>query len=90
MHKDHTSLPESPTPVDWQRLRWQCRRGLLELDILLGDFLEMRYAGLTASQQVDFVRLLSYPDQQLLHWFTDQETPPLEVQNIIEQIRSNH
>ena len=40
------------------RLRWSCRRGMLELDVLLGNFLEEAYFGLTPSEQELFVKLL--------------------------------
>lgn len=46
-------------------LRWQCRRGMLELDLLLGAFLDHGYAQLNADEQARFVRLLAYPDQAL-------------------------
>ena len=30
--------------MDETRLRWQCRRGMLELDLMLETFVEKRYA----------------------------------------------
>lgn len=50
------------------RLRWQCRRGMLELDLLLGGFLEDGYARLSQAQQADFARLLGHQDQVLHDW----------------------
>ena len=49
-----------------QRLRWQCRRGMLELDLLLQSFLENKYYELDDLEQQDFNRLLDIPDQELL------------------------
>lgn len=46
--------------------RWQCRRGMLELDILLNNFVDIEAATLTSEQKRTFERLLSYPDQTLL------------------------
>ena len=47
------------------RLRWRCRRGMLELDLVLGEFLEERYIGLPAHQQAAFAALLACSDQEL-------------------------
>ena len=51
-------------PVSMQRIRWRCRRGLLELDIVLGRFIE-HYASLTRQQQAVFDSLLDLPDTEL-------------------------
>ena len=50
------------------KLRWQCRRGMLELDYALSDFLEQRYPDLPRDQQALFVRMLDFEDQLLLDW----------------------
>ncbi len=47
-----------------ERMRWRCRRGLLELDLVLGRFVE-RYAGLDEQQKVVFDELLDLPDTLL-------------------------
>jgi len=47
------------------RVRWHCRRGLLELDLVLNDFLEKHYQGLTPDQKVSLTRLLNLPDNDL-------------------------
>jgi antitoxin CptB len=46
--------------------RWQCRRGMLELDLLLNNFVDKEVESLTAEQELTFQLLLSYPDQTLL------------------------
>lgn len=48
-----------------ERLRWRCRRGLLELDILLQRFLDQYYAQLDEAQLKAFETLLSLPDNEL-------------------------
>ncbi len=58
----------------YNRLRWQCRRGMLELDLLLLDFLESRYSQLDEASQEAFVALLEYPDQSLQHWLIGTDT----------------
>lgn len=47
------------------RLRWRCRRGMLELDLVLNRFLSENYAGLTVLQQQEFEALLELEDQEL-------------------------
>ena len=47
------------------RLRWQCRRGMLELDLLLLQFLEQDYAALEPSAQRAFESLLEAGDEEL-------------------------
>jgi len=68
------------------RLRWQCRRGLLELDLLLSRFLEARYPELSAAEQHQFRRLLEYPDPTLLAWIQGQEPPPDSLKNLMNKI----
>ena len=46
--------------------RWQCRRGMLELDLLLNNFVDKKVNSLSEQQKQSFDLLLSYPDQTLL------------------------
>lgn len=48
------------------RLRWQCRRGLLELDLVLGRFLETHGDQLQGEPLTSFKTLLDYSDNDLL------------------------
>jgi len=47
------------------RIRWRCRRGMLELDIILQRFMDTHYAQLDTQQQEFFEVLLTYPDHDL-------------------------
>ncbi len=71
---------------DLRHLRWQCRRGLLELDILLTRFLDRHYRELAPTHRAGFRKLLAEPDARLLAWVQGQETPPNELKNIIDMI----
>jgi antitoxin CptB len=51
---------------DLDRIRWHCRRGLLELDLLLERFLARRLNELSESQMAVFQELLAYEDNDLL------------------------
>ena len=50
--------------VSLARIRWRCRRGLLELDIVLERFVG-RYANLDTQQKMIFDELLDLPDTRL-------------------------
>jgi antitoxin CptB len=72
-----------------ERVRWRCRRGLLELDIVLGRFVEQRYAGLDEQQLVAFDELLDMPDTELWDMITGRETPPQEgLRTVLEWLRT--
>lgn len=48
-----------------KRLRWQCRRGMLELDLVLLTFLDKNYLNLSVADQELFEQLLAHSDQEL-------------------------
>jgi succinate dehydrogenase flavin-adding protein (antitoxin of CptAB toxin-antitoxin module) len=47
------------------RLRWRCRRGLLELDLVLERFLARHAGGLGTEEARLLAELLDYPDNDL-------------------------
>ncbi|MDP2903067.1 MAG: succinate dehydrogenase assembly factor 2 [Methylovulum sp.] len=51
---------------EFARLQWQCRRGMLELDLLLMDYLESRYLVADQAEKTQFVELLKLEDGELL------------------------
>ncbi len=54
------------TDEEIRRLSWRCRRGLLELDIVLQRFSEQHLAGLSHNELTAFDRLLDLPDNEFL------------------------
>jgi antitoxin CptB len=52
--------------AELNRLRWQCRRGLLELDLVLERFLERHGDQLQGETLASFKTLLDYSDNDLL------------------------
>lgn len=76
------------TVGDLERLRWRCRRGMLELDLLLQGFLDNGYAQLDEAQRMIFSRLLETPDQTLLEYLLGSvEIEEKEFVDVIERIR---
>ncbi len=70
------------------RLRWQCRRGMRELDLLLEDFLATRYETLGEAQRRLFRELLACPDQLLLEYLMGRLVPSdREVAALVRYIR---
>ena len=70
------------------RLRWQCRRGMLELDLLLQPFVENNYQDLSADEQAVFRDLLKYPDQELQEILLGFKQPDhKDVANVTDKIR---
>jgi antitoxin CptB len=59
----------------YKALRWRCRRGLKELDIMLERFLSAKFEGLTEQDKIDFSQLLEESDMDLLEWFTGKSIP---------------
>lgn len=66
-------------PKSHARLHWACRRGMLELDVLLGNFLNEAYDALTEAEKSQFADFLTYPDPDLMAWIMGRETPPNAV-----------
>jgi antitoxin CptB len=51
--------------TEYSELKWRCRRGMLELDILLNSYLDQNYNTMSAQQADIFSEVLDYPDQVL-------------------------
>ena len=68
-------------------MRWATRRGMLELDLVLGPFVEERYASLSLADRERFQRLMLCEDQDLFSWFLKREqTEDEELADIVKQI----
>jgi antitoxin CptB len=77
-----------------ERVRWRARRGLLELDIVLGRFIEAHYEQLDEAGKQAFEALLDMPDNPLWDMISGraergvQEAPNTGQQALLEKIRS--
>lgn len=69
------------------RIRWACRRGMLELDVLFMPFVEEAYDSLDAKQQATFQRLLTQEDPDLFAWFMGHEKcKDIDLNSMVELI----
>ena len=70
-------MPHTPEPLEQHlaRLRWRCRRGMRELDVLLERYLQERYPSAPADEQETFRAILELPDPVLFAYVTGREAP---------------
>lgn len=68
-------MSEVAESLSLKRLKWHCRRGMLELDLLLEPFLDDVFLTLDEEDQVRFCKLIESEDQDLFLWFMQAEIP---------------
>ena len=61
------------------RLRWRCRRGMRELDVLLTRYLDEHYVRASGEDQEAFRTLLESPDPLIHAYCLGREVPPTQV-----------
>lgn len=61
------------------KLRWRCRRGTLELDLMLVRYLENRYLAADSREQQTFLRLLELEDSELIRYLMGEVVPENEA-----------
>ena len=71
-----------------ERLKWKCRRGLLELDLVLTGFMERRFDHLDAAQRQLFDELLDEPDNDLLDLALGRREPTQRYRALVEMLRA--
>ncbi|MGH8205326.1 MAG: succinate dehydrogenase assembly factor 2 [Steroidobacteraceae bacterium] len=69
--------PQAAGAADPQRsrLRWQCRRGMQELELLLLAWLDSAYDSAGGAERACFLGLLQLPDPQLARYLIAGERP---------------
>jgi antitoxin CptB len=71
------------------QLKWRCRRGMRELDVLLERYLQERYPSAPAVEQQAFAALLEAPDPQLFAYVVQREVPvDPEWAHVIAKLRN--
>jgi len=69
------------------KLRWRCRRGLKELDVLLTRYVEEQFCAAPAAHQAAFRELLDAQDTLIYAYCLGQERPPTALlRSLIERI----
>lgn len=71
-------------------IRWRCRRGIKELDLILGRFVEKHLEQLDAPELEIFGRLLNQNDQDIVAWVCGSATPKdPDFARIVSKIRGS-
>ncbi|MDH3441193.1 MAG: succinate dehydrogenase assembly factor 2 [Gammaproteobacteria bacterium] len=70
------------------RLKWQCRRGMRELDVLLSGWLEEKYDAVSDDDKSAFRRLLSLPDPEIARYLlAGERAGDPDIARVVERIR---
>lgn len=70
-------------------LRWRCRRGIREMDLLLQAFTDKYFDTLSAEEITTFEFLLEQPDPDIMDWITGRSRPPsTAIKTIIDKINN--
>ena len=80
------------TPTDISRLKWRCRRGLLENDLFVERFFRRYESTLTPRQVEGLQTLMDLADNDLLDLLLSRKEPTgeldrPEVQDVLVQLR---
>lgn len=77
------------TDTELSRLRWRCRRGTLELDLLLERFLADSYPSLKIEERRIFDEILNATDPLIMNWISGRTVPARpEFMRIIQRLRT--
>ena len=73
---------------EMSRLRWLCRRGMKELDVVLVRYLENTYEEATTLEQEQFREILQMPDPDLYNLLLGREiTDDPDLARFLSQLR---
>jgi len=72
------------------KVRMACRRGMLELDVMLQHFCENIFLSLSPTKQDLFAELLQSEDQDLYNWLLGMQAATPKFQDMILVIRHMH
>ncbi len=65
------------------RVLWRCRRGIREMDLVFGRFVEHHYDQLSPADSECFERLLLENDLDLYDWILGRREPPAEYLGLL-------
>jgi len=75
--------------AELDRIRWRCRRGLLELDLVLETFQHAHLENMSPVELAAFSRLLDSADNDLWDWVSGRGEPPdPSLAGLVQSLRS--
>jgi antitoxin CptB len=83
------AVPPAADPKELGKLRWQCRRGMKELDVLLARYVDERFCSASSLEQDAFKELLGTQDTVLYAYCLGSERPPPRFAALIERITAS-
>ena len=73
------------------KMQWKCRRGMLELDICLNQYLKQCYEVASSDEQARFNALLEENDTDIWEWLMGSQAVAPRHQPMIEKLQQiNH
>lgn len=69
-------------------IKWRCRRGVQELDVLLHRFYDKQYHMLSIEEKTNFKALLDLQDPILINWLVKREQPDEQFKDLVKEILS--
>jgi antitoxin CptB len=73
-----------------RKIKWLCRRGMKELDIMLERFVDRNISELSHGAWPELESLLQHEDDQLWDWLRDPEQHEVHPYRVVlEQIRDS-
>ena len=70
------------------RLRWRCRRGMKELDLVLLRYLEQDYDAASPADRAAFARILELQDPELFGYLVGRAAPTDDtLRHVLARIR---
>lgn len=81
---------ENIRDAEQRRLAWRCRRGMLELDIVLQHFVEYEFNTLNLAELHAFDAMLDLPDNQFWSMLSDKKSIRLDKDtlSVIQKLQS--
>ena len=65
------------------RVLWRCRRGIREMDLVFGRFVEQHYDQLSPADSECFDRLLQENDLDIYDWILGRREAPAEYRGLL-------
>lgn len=70
------------------QVKWKCRKGLRELDILLSKYFEEKYPNLTEEDKLIFLEFIELDTYAILDMLTNKATDDVKYKNILLALKS--
>ena len=70
------------------QVKWKCRKGLRELDILLSRYFEEKYSNLTDKEKLVFLEFIELDTYEILDMLTNKSSNDIKYKNILLALKS--